>query len=319
MSATMGFVDPFRAVNYLEGVSLFSWEFISEKGGPVVASNLASIDTGSISNASRAEALDMLVISSSWNPISHGTPKVQSLIRQSARRGATLVGIDTGAFLIAQAGLLAGRTATVHYEHIDAFQELFPDTETSENLYVFDERLSSCCGGTAAADLALMIILGLHGTTLANAAARYVFHPGMRQSGSPQNPQDLEPLGATVPELIRRAIKIMENHLEEPVSIADICAQLNTSQRQFNRLFSQYIRKRPGLYYRDIRLDRARSLVTQTDMPMSEIAFASGFSSHVYFTRAYKSRFGLPPNKDRIEGRIPFEFRAWPMHRKSTV
>ena len=55
--------------------------------------------------------------------------------------------------------------------------------------------------------------------------------------------------------------------------------------------------------------------MTQTDMSMSEIAFASGFSSQVHFSRAYKDRFGLPPSKDRIQGRIPFEFRAWPMHR----
>lgn len=317
MSATMGFVDPFRAVNYLEGVSLFSWEFVSQNGGPCVASNLATIDTDPVTEDKNAKDTNLLVISSSWNPISHGSPKVLSMIRHAARRGATIVGIDTGAFLVAHAGLLRDRTATVHYEHIDAFQELFPDTETSENLYVFDENIASCCGGTASTDLALMILLGLHGTTLANAAARYIFHPGIRKSGSPQNPQDLEPLGATVPDMIRRGIKIMETNLEEPVSIADICNRLNVSQRQFNRLFAQYIRKRPGLYYRDIRLDRARSLVTQTDMPMSEIAFASGFSSHVYFSRAYKSRFGLPPNKDRIEGRIPFEFRAWPMHRKS--
>ena len=88
------------------------------------------------------------------------------------------------------------------------------------------------------------------------------------------------------------------------------------SHRQLNRLFAEFIQKSPSVYYRDIRLDRARGLVTQTGMAMSEIAIASGFASQVHFSRAYKQRFGLSPIKDRIEGRIPFEFRAWPMHQR---
>ena len=68
---------------------------------------------------------------------------------------------------------------------------------------------------------------------------------------------------------------------------------------------------------KQIRLDRARGLGTQTNLSMAEIAYASGFSSQVHFSRAYRDRFGLPPSRDRIEGRIPFEFRAWPMHQKS--
>ena len=84
-----------------------------------------------------------------------------------------------------------------------------------------------------------------------------------------------------------------------------------------DRLFAQYVGRSPVQYYRDIRLDRARGLVTQTTMPLIEIAYASGFSSQVHFSRTYKARFGLPPKKDRINGRIPFEFRAWPMHSKT--
>jgi transcriptional regulator GlxA family with amidase domain len=108
----------------------------------------------------------------------------------------------------------------------------------------------------------------------------------------------------------------MEQHLENAASIPEICSMAGISHRQLDRLFERYIGKSPALYYRDIRLDRARGLVTQTDMLLSEIAIASGFASQVHFSRAYRERFGLPPRKDRVEGRIPFEFRAWPMHRK---
>jgi len=107
----------------------------------------------------------------------------------------------------------------------------------------------------------------------------------------------------------------MEENLETPLPIAELCQRVGLSHRQPDRLFAQCVRKTPALYYRDIRLDRARGLVTQTDLAMSEIAVASGFSSQIHFSRAYKDRLGLPPSKDRIQGRITFEFRAWPMHR----
>lgn len=108
----------------------------------------------------------------------------------------------------------------------------------------------------------------------------------------------------------------MEENLEDALSIPQICKRVRLSQRQLDRLFAQFVRKSPVLYYRDIRLDRARSLVTQTDMRLSEVAVASGFSSQGHFSRAYRERFGLAPRADRVEGRVPFEFRAWPMHRK---
>jgi len=90
---------------------------------------------------------------------------------------------------------------------------------------------------------------------------------------------------------------------------------MKMSQRQLDRLFQRYVGRSPVIYYRDIRLDRARGLVTQTDMRLAEVALASGFASPVHFSRAYRDRFGVPPRKDRIEGRIPFEYRAWPMYR----
>lgn len=314
LAATVGFLDPFRAANYLEGIAHFSWEIASEQGGECRASNGISISTVALNESSRAA--DFEIVSASWDPEAHASDAIHSALRQAARRKATIGGIDTGAFLLAQAGLLKHRRATVHYEHIDAFQELYPNIEVSENLYVFDDRLISCCGGTATTDFALHILQGVLGSGVANAASRYIFHPRLRERGTPQNPQDAEPLGATVPASVRRAIKAMEENLEEPLPIAEICELAQISHRQLDRLFAQYLKKSPALYYRDIRLDRARGLVTQTTLSIAEIGFASGFSSQVHFSRAYKQRFGLPPVRDRIEGRVPFEFRAWPMHSK---
>jgi AraC family carnitine catabolism transcriptional activator len=163
-------------------------------------------------------------------------------------------------------------------------------------------------------DFALHIIRHARGETLANSAARYLFHERLRPQGARQNSSTVEPLGSTVPITVRKAIQVMEEHLETALAIPQICQRIGISQRQLDRLFLRFVRQSPAIYYRDIRLDRARGLVTQTEMPLSEVAIASGFSSQVHFSRAYRERFGIAPRRDRIEGRIPFEFRAWPLH-----
>ncbi|MEL7116824.1 MAG: helix-turn-helix domain-containing protein, partial [Pseudomonadota bacterium] len=275
IAATMSFLDPFRAANYLEGLPLFRWQIVSEAGGMVRASNGAEINSVAFAGA-QFNAADILIVSSSWEPERHITPALRACLRDAAKRQALLGGLDTGAFVLAHTGLLDGYTATVHYEHIDAFQELFPNTGVSEAMWVIDRRRVTCCGGAAALDLALHLIQQSHGSAVANAAARYVFAPPLRNHGALQSPELSEPLGNSVPASVRAAIRVMEANLETPLSIAALCKEIGLSHRQLDRLFAQCVRKTPALYYRDIRLDRARGLATQTDMSMSEIAFASG-------------------------------------------
>lgn len=316
LAATVGFLDPFRASNYLDGSILFQWDLASAGGGDVIASNGISVRTRALREV-RSQAQDIVIVSSSWAPESYNSAPLHGALLRWARAGVTLGAIDTGAFILAEAGLLKGKRATTHYEHIDSLRELYPDTETSEDLFVFDGHRITCCGGAAATDFALHVIRGMHGDSLANAAARYLFQQSLRPQGTSQNPGSVEPLGSTAPKVLKQAIKLMEDNLEDALSIPQICKRIRLSQRQLDRLFAQFVRKSPVLYYRDIRLDRARSLVTQTDMRLSEIAVASGFSGQAHFSRAYRERFGLAPRTDRVEGRVPFEFRAWPMHRKN--
>lgn len=316
LAATTAFIDPFRAANYLEGHTRYRWMLASAPGGACQASNGLVVETRTLSDL-QSEAFDIVVMSASWTPETGKTPQLLAALRKWARAGSIIGTLDTGAFIVADAGLLRGHRATVHYEHIDAFKELHGDVDVSEDIFVRDEKRFTCSGGIASSDIALHIIRATAGDALANAAARYIFHPSLRPAGTSQNPANGEPLGTHVPGTIRQAIAVMEQHLENALSIPEIAGQVEISHRQLNRLFVRYVGKSPAIYYRDIRLDRARGLVTQTDMPMSEIAIASGFASQVHFSRAYRERFGLSPRTDRVDGRIPFEFRAWPMHRKA--
>ncbi|MEM7498354.1 MAG: GlxA family transcriptional regulator [Pseudomonadota bacterium] len=313
MSATAAFLDPLRVTNYLDSKPRFRWMLASAEGGPVPSSNGFTVTAEPLSALARPP--DIAIVSSSWTPENHGAPPLLAALRRWARFGASLGAIDTGAFVLAEAGLLDGYRATVHYEHMDAFAELHPKVGLVEDLYVFDRDRMTTCGGSAATDMGLQLVRSLLGAARANAAARYIFHERIRPAGERQLPELGEPLGATVPAKLRAAIKLMEQHLEATVPIPEIAATVGLSSRQLERLFAEFICVSPMQYYRDIRLDRARGLVTQTEMPVWEIAVACGFASPEHFSRAYRTRFGLAPRTDRQEGRVPFEFRAWPMPR----
>lgn len=310
--ATSALLDPLRAANYVAGQRLYTWDFLSPDGEPTLASN--GLMTSNLKSLKDAKPdFDCVFVSSSWTPEKHCTAPLRKWLRACDRNGAVLGGIDTGAVLLGAAHLLQGYTATVHYEHLAAFREKFPKVIVSEALFVIDRNRWTCCGGHAASDLALEMIRAEHGIDLANAAARYIFHDRLRPANEAQRPKGREPIGYPVPKILRRAIKVMEKHLEEPLSLAQIAGSLDVSQRQLERIFASYTGVSPVRYYLDARLDRARSLATQTDMTVLEIAVACGFRP-TYFAKAYKTRFGLTPSKDRIAGRVPFHFRDFPVH-----
>jgi transcriptional regulator GlxA family with amidase domain len=322
LAATSAFIDPFRAANYLEGRTCFRWTIAALAGTSCLASNGLQLGTRSLASI-KSRPYDVVVVSASWTPEAARTPQLLAALRRWARAGSMIGGLDTGAFILADAGLLEGMRATVHYEHIDSFRELHPGIEVSEDLFVFGGKRFTCAGGIAASDMALHIIRAHAGDAMANAAARYIFHPGLRAAGTPQNPATSEPLGSHVPESVRRAIQLMEQHLENAVPIATLAARTGLSHRQLDRLFRQFTSaSRPSIYYRDIRLDRARSLDhPDRRCPCPRFRMASGFlQPQVHFSRAYKAALRLGrPATDRVEGRIPFEFRAWPMHRSESA
>ena len=311
--AMHAFLDPFRAANYLRGQRLYHWQFLSLQGNNVVASNGVEI---AVSQAITAEtpAFDLILVNASWTPEQFRDDRLQSWLRTASRQGTSLGGIDTGAFVLAYAGLLDHHRAVVHFEHLAAFKELFPAIETEEFLYSIDQRRMSCCGGLAAADLALELIQKQNGIELANAAARYIFQERLRHADEAQVPQNIEPVGYQLPDKLREAILLMERNIEEPLSQLELADYLSMSQRQLQRLFKRHVGLTPLRYYLNTRLDRARGLVTQTELPVMEIAALCGFLHSEQFSRAYRMRFEITAFKDRVEGRIPFQLRRFNAH-----
>ena len=311
--AANAFIDPFRAANYLHGNTLYQWDWLGLDDNPVTASNSLSV---SVLNdyLQCTKYYDYVVVNASWTPEKYNKSELNEWLSDQSVRGSTLIGVDTGAFVLGFAGLLHGYRVAVHYEHTAAFVEMFPASQVSDALYTVDRTRLSCCGGHAATDLALEIMRSNHGIDLANGAARYIFHERLRSQGETQLSTTIEPVGYSIPNQLRDAIALMERNLEEPLHILDIVQLTGVSQRKLERIFKTYTGLSPVRYYIDVRLDRARGLVTQTQLSIVEIAAACGFNSSENFSRAYKKRFELAPTKDRKEGRVPFHFRSFPSH-----
>ena len=311
--AMQAFIDPFRCANYLLGEKLYDWQFLGLSTENVTASNGLVVSNLMALDAAQ-DNFDCVTVNASWGAERFKDLNIQAWLRRHAQANAAICGLDTGAFVLGYAGLLKGKKAAVHYEHIAAFRETFPDTDMGEDLFVIDGNILTCCGGTAAVDLALEMIRFQQGIEAANAASRYIFHERFRAGDEGQLPATREPIGYSAPEKLREAIVLMERSLEHLLTIGEIAEHVALSQRQLERLFKTHTSVSPVRYYLDVRLDRARGLVTQTQLPIVDIAVACGFSTSAQFSRSYKSRFQISPSADRIEGRVPFQFRSFPSH-----
>jgi AraC family carnitine catabolism transcriptional activator len=296
MMAFVSAVEPLRVANRLAGRPLYRWEIVSRDGGAVHASNgMALVATRSIADPG---AYARLVVCAGFEPEAGYDDSVGAWLQRLARRGVALGAMDTGSFLLARAGLLAGHRATTHWESLDSFRERFPGVEVESGLFVIDRNRFTCAGGTAALDMMLHLISLQHGRRLAAAVSEQFIHAHIRD---PQDRQRMEPRArqAITHAGLARVIELMESHIEEPLASSRLCRAAGLSLRQLERHFRRQFRMTPRRYYVELRLQRARALLQYTDLPIVEVAVASGFGSAAHFSRTYRRWAGRPPTGER--------------------
>lgn len=289
-------MEPYRAANALAGRRLYAWTHASPDGKPVLASNgLAIVPDQGID---APIDVDDLFVCAGGNPTLFDDPATFAWLRAQAHRGVRIGGISGGPFVMARAGLLAGYRCTLHWEYESALREEFPRLDVTRNLFEIDRTRCTSSGGTAALDMMAALIAADHGRPLARAVSEWFLHTQVRQSAAPQRMtlrERYDVANATVLATLDR----MEQALEEPLSREALAEAAGVSLRQLERLFRAHLGRTMHEQYLDLRLDRARTLVTQTAMPVIEVAFASGFVSAAHFSRAYKARFGRSPSFER--------------------
>lgn len=277
-------LEPMRAANNLTGRVLYEWKFFTPDGHPVTSSSgLPVMPDATIGHD---QCGDLLYVLSSYNHMNHNNSATQKLLNDAARRSGVVVGLDTGAYLMAGAGLLAGRKATVHWDVLDAFSESFLDVDVRRERFIIDGNRASCAGAMAAFDMALEFMARQHGEAIKLDVANLFMHDTNSEYGRRFVARH---------DVVRRALQVMRENLEMPVMIGEIADQLGCHEKYLIRKFELDLGESPGQVYRYIRLSAARDMIAGSELSIAEIAVRVGYESSASLSRAFKARFGIKP------------------------
>ncbi len=295
MIGLLSAIEPLRVANRFQA-DLYRWHLLSLDGRPVRASNGMSLEAEVA--CFDAGGIDTLFIIAGFNPLAHADDTLKAWLRQLDRAGATLGGIDTGCFPLAEARLFRQERLTLHWEAIAAFQERYPLLTVTQELFEIDGKRISSAGGTASLDLMLERLARRHGAALAALVSEQFVLGRIRSKNDHQRLQLTARYGVHNKKLIN-AIAAMEGNIEHPLTTIELAELAGVTRRQLERLFRQQFDATPSGFYLHLRLGRARELLRQTGMSVLEICLACGFESATYFARAYRQRYGVTPSHDR--------------------
>jgi transcriptional regulator GlxA family with amidase domain len=220
------------------------------------------------------------------------------------RPGTRIASICTGAFLLAAAGLLDGRTATTHWISADDFRSLYPQVRLDPDvLYTDDEQVLTSAGEAAGIDLCLHLVRKDHGSAVANEVARRTIVPPHRDGGQAQYIQ--RPLGGPDSSSTRTAREWALDHLDQPVSLRDLAAQESMGVRTFTRRFREEVGMPPAQWLTLQRVDRARQLLETTDLTVERVAADVGFGAAASLRQHMQTLLGVSPRAYRRTFRTP--------------
>jgi AraC family transcriptional regulator, glycine betaine-responsive activator len=291
-------LEPLVVANQLAGRCLYRIQPFSPQGREVPS--LAELSLAASPPFETVPAdLDLLVLCApSPLPPTFDGPLLEHL-RRLARSGMVLVGIGGGTELLARAGVLDGYRATQPWQHLATFARDFPRVRLSQQLFEIDRDRLTCGGGTAAMDMMMTLIATHHGSELAERVSEHFVLERIRLADEPQ-PVPLRARLGHAPVPLVDAVQLMEANIEEPLTTHELAEHLGISRRHLERLFKKYLQAVPGRYYLNLRLQEARRLLRDSDLPAGEIALKTGFSSPAHFSTAYRNHFGVTPREERL-------------------
>ena len=291
-----GALDALRLANLHLGRRAYEWRLLSEDGGQAVSSAGVALDVDGPLEELRRD--DTVILCGGLDIQQNTGQKLIAWLRREARRGVRIGAICTAAHVLARAGLLEGRRATIHWENHDAMAEEFDDIELSRAVFVIDGNRLTSAGGTASIDMMLKLIALDHGEEVANAVADQQIYTTIRTDRDSQRLSVPTRIGVRHPKLAA-VIEMMEANMEEPLSPSVLAGRVGMSTRQLERLFRRYLDRSPKRYYMEMRLHKARNLLLQTDMSVINVALACGFSSPSHFSKCYRAHYRITPYRER--------------------
>lgn len=279
-----------------DGVPAFSFLTCAERPGEPLAHGSITLTTAYGLDA----CADADLVAVPGGPMPTGAaPAVLDCLRAAIDRGATVLGMCSGAFTLAEAGILDGRTAATHWRYADAFERQHRQVSVDrDSLYRIEGDVVTSAGTAAGIDACLQLVRREHGPAVANRIARRMVVPPHRDGGQRQY------IDAPVPsrdgaETLQVLLTWIDEHLEQPHSVASLAAQAHLSPRTLSRRFTSEIGTSPMTWLTHRRVARAQELLEATDISIEQVAAASGFGTVTVFRHHFRRHVGIAPTAYR--------------------
>lgn len=279
----------FEYANMLAGRHVYDFRIVSEYGGPVLSSQLFSVNAVPLSG----QRYDTLIVAGD-NDCDLPADSLLDTLRDATQSTRRIASICTGAFVLAEAGLLDGRRATTYWAHAQAFRQRYPQVRLEEDrIYAVDGQFWTSAGMTAGLDLALAMVEDDLGETLARSVARHlVVH--QRRGGAQSQFSVLLELHPKS-DRIQKALAYAKENLSSVLSIETLAEAASLSPRQFSRVFREETGQSPGKAIERLRVEAARFMLESSGHPIDTVAKETGFGDRERMRQAFIRAFGQPP------------------------
>src|SRR6201985_108064 len=288
----------FEVANSMAEDPPYDLHFVSEKGGPVKTSAGMMLHTEAFTD----KPFDTLVVGGA-TVIAPSTPGLIAFMRDAPKRHRRIAAVCTGAFVLAEAGLLDGRRATTHWMHARELQRDYPSAKMEEDrIFINDGAIWTSAGMTAGIDLGLALIENDLGPELAQSVARQLVMYHRRGGGQSQFSALLELSPKS--DRIQTALAYARENLHKPLTVPELADAAHLSPRQFSRAFHAETGQSPAKAIENLRVEAARNLMEQSRHPTDVVARQTGFSDRAHMRRAFLRAFGQPPQVLRRHARL---------------
>ncbi len=290
-------LSAFEFVNKSLGSEAYRLTVMSESGGIIRSSLGIGIETQPL-----ADFPDTLMVVGELLP-QPSSPGLRDYISRAGTHSRRVAGVCTGAFLLAEAGLLDGRAATTHWAHARTLQERFPNIIVDEDrIFLKDGNIWTSAGMSSAIDLTLALIEDDHGVEMSRDIARRLVVYHRRPGGQSQFSAllEMEPRS----DRVRRALIYAKENLSKPLTVEELAEAASLSPRQFSRLFREETGRSPAKAVERLRLEAAKVMLEEGRHHLDTVARDTGFSDRDRMRRAFLRFFGQPPQSLRRSHRL---------------
>lgn len=289
-------LEVLRHANRFSQDEFYTWSILCEDDEPIQDNNGVWLSP----NTRIADAVtpSMAFVVAGFEPTNILAPNLMNWLQWQAAAGSMIGGISNGGFLLAQAKLLDGYAATVHWEDFATFCALYPRVKSRYQRYLTDRNRLSCSGGTATLDMFVEIVRQDLGNDLSLMVSRQL----LLQDYSTTNKLATESVldgSQHFSFRVQRALSLIDPGVEQRMNVTQLAERVGLSRRQLLRLFRRETGKTPGEILTRRRLERAQSLILHSHLPIAVISGAVGFCSQSHLTTSYKKHFGTTPAQHR--------------------